>query len=853
MPYYRDTDHLYEVVGAMIKRALQDKSLVARLREANLVIRFQYYEPPGKVTLDLTREPPTIEFGESSLVPHVEMSLSGDTAHRFWSGRLNVTAALALRQIVARGAVSKALKLLPAVKPLFTLYPKVLEEIGYPEMILKDKPKGRSISQALRKIRGLISPEKRWSPDAEDLEAYKVPIPIGEPHREDKTETGERPVLPKDEAALKKEMLRRMILIRQFEEKLAGLFASGELPTTVVHLSTGQEASAVGICFALGPDDYFTTTHRGHGHMLAKGASADRMMAEILGKETGLCKGRGGSMHVTDAQIGALGANGIVGASALIGVGAALSSAYQKKNLVAASFLGDGATNQGMFHEAANLAAVWNLPIVFVIENNQYGEFTPISQHMKISRLTDRAVAYGMPSRSVDGNDVWAVYQAARESVERARKGQGPTFVECLTYRWRGHMEGEEAQYRSPEEIEAWRKRCPIAFWKRTLVKQGIITESEASAMEEEVKQTIEKAMVRSKESPVPRIEKLLDFVYAPEPPELYRPTPLPPAVREISYSQAINEALTEEMRRDPKVFLMGEDVTTGGYFAVTRGLVEEFGTDRVRDTPISESAIVGSAVGAAMTGLHPVAEILFSDFLTTCADQLVNQAAKLRFMSGGQYEIPLVVRTPGGGGLGMAAQHSQSLESLFFNIPGLIILAPASPLDAKGLLKSAIRSHNPVLFYEHKLLYISTGQVPEGEYLTPIGQARIRREGKDVTIVAILYMVPQALEAAEELAGEGIEAEVIDPRTLVPLDTEAIVDSVSRTGRLVIVEEGHLTGGIGAEVAARVAELAFRFLKAPIRRVAARHVPVPYQTGLENAMKPSAAEIRDAVRKLFR
>ncbi|HIE39676.1 MAG TPA: dehydrogenase [Anaerolineae bacterium] len=594
-----------------------------------------------------------------------------------------------------------------------------------------------------------------------------------------------------------------------------------------------------------------TTTHRGHGHMLAKGADLRGMMAEIFGKATGLCKGKGGSMHVTDAAVGALGANGIVGASGLIGAGAGLSAHLQAGDRVAVAFMGDGATNQGMFHEAVNFAAVNRLPVLFVVENNLYGEFTPLERHAAVHRLADRAAAYGIPGVTVDGNDVWAVYQAARQEVERARSGEGPTLLECLTYRWRGHMEGETAQYRDPAEVEAWKKKCPIARLERELVEAGALTPEQVEAIARQARQAVDDALAFARQSPDPAAEALTEDIFAPDPLILYQPTPRVTTERQITCSQALWEALAEEMARDDRVFLLGEDVSTGGYFAVTAGLADEFGPRRVLDTPISEYAIVGGAVGAAMTGMRPVAEILFSDFLTCCMDPLINQAAKLRYMSGGQYALPLVVRTPGGAGLGMAAQHSQSLEPLLTGVPGLIIVAPSTPYDAKGLLKAAIRSHNPVLFFENKLLYTAVGPVPEGEYIVPLGVAEVKREGADVTVVAVGAMVGPALEAAETLAAEGIEVEVVDPRTLVPCDWATIVRSAVKTGRLVVAEEAALTHGFGAEVVARVTEAAWGTLKAPPRRVAGLDVPIPYNRGLENRAVPDTNRIVEAVRAL--
>jgi len=323
--------------------------------------------------------------------------------------------------------------------------------------------------------------------------------------------------------------------------------------------------------------------------------------------------------------------------------------------------------------------------------------------------------------------------------------------------------------------------------------------------------------------------------------------------MREISYRDALREALREEMRRDPTVFLLGEDIGRywGGAFKVTKGLAEEFGDERVRDTPISESAIVGAAVGAAITGMRPVAEIMFGDLTTLAMDQIVNQAAKIRYMFGGQAKAPLVIRTPFGGGVNIAAHHSQCLEAWFMHVPGLQVVVPSTPYDAKGLLKTAIRNDNPVIFCEHKLLYPITGPVPDEEYTLPFGVADIKREGNDVTIVATLYMVHKALKAAEELEKDGISVEIVDPRTLVPLDKETIINSVKKTGRVVIVTEDCKTAGVSAEIAAVIAEKALDYLDAPIKRVANPDVPIPFSPPLESFVIPDEKRIIEAVREV--
>jgi len=851
MATFRDTEHLYRVMGALVSRLNREPEIAGKLLESRLVVRFICRDPEGMVTVDLTREPITARFGETELEPDVTFSLSGDTAHLFWLGRLNITRAIATRQVVARGSVPKALKLLPAIKPAYALYPEVLRELGDAHLIPVEVPPEARVRRLglLERLRALVRRAPAAEIDYEALNRFLIPVLEEVPTEEVKFVVQ---ALPTEQEALKVEMLRRMILIRSFEDRLAEEYRQGNLPSEALFLSTGQEATAVGACFALRPQDYIATTYRNIPHLLAKGADLKGVAAELFGKETGLCKGKGGVMHLADARLGALPGTGIVGASTLMGIGAALSARQSHTDQVALCFLGDGATNQGMFHEALNFAAVLNLPAIFVIENNLYGEFTPLSRASRVQQLSRRAAAYGVPGLTVDGNDVWTVYQATREAVERARNGGGPTLLECMTYRLRGHTEGEDFAYRTPAEVEEWRKKDPILRLRDDLLARGVLTEVDVAHFHEEAQRATEEALAFVRESPEPSPDSLTEDVYAPEPAQLYRATgPRVETRREISFGQALTEALAEEMARDERVFLIGEEVTTGGYFAVTAGLAERFGHERVIDTPISEYAIVGSAVSAAMTGTRPVAEIMFSDFLTCAMDPLINHAAKMRYLSGGQYRVPLVVRSPGGAGVGLGPQHSQSFEALLMGIPGLIIIAPGTPYDAKGLLKAAIRSNNPVLFFENKLLYASIGLVPEGEYLVPIGVADVKREGGDVTLVAVGAAVSLALDAAEQVTADGISVEVVDPRTLVPLDLATIVRSIMKTGRLVIAEPGHLTGGFGAELAARVSAVALPALKAPIERVASLDVPVPYNRKLENAATLTAERLAEAVRRV--
>ncbi|MBI4830213.1 MAG: dehydrogenase E1 component subunit alpha/beta [Candidatus Lindowbacteria bacterium] len=639
-----------------------------------------------------------------------------------------------------------------------------------------------------------------------------------------------------------------MLRIRKFEEEVSVQFANGSIPG-FVHLYTGQEAVAVGACASLKQDDYITSTHRGHGHLIAKGGDLNKMMAELYGKDTGYCRGRGGSMHIVDVSLGILGANGIVGAGTQIAAGAGLSSKVLGNGKVVVCFFGDDATTEGMFHESINLASVWDLPVIFVCENNLYGQFTPYAKHSKVADIAEKAKAYGVPGVIVDGNDVMAVKAATDKAVERARAGKGPTLIECKTYRWHGHYEGDVYSYRSEEEVEQWKRKCPIAGFRAKLIAESVATEKELNAVDESVEDAMKEAIKFAEESPSPDPATVTHNLFVTED---QPSSPMPKGEsEENTLALTIQETLREEMKRDPSVVVLGEDVATG-VFGVTAGLVQEFGENRVLDTPISENIIAGAAVGAAMTGLRPVAEIEFSDFLTCCMDPIINQAAKLRFMTAGQVKTPLVIRTNVGAGFSAAAQHSQSPEAMFMHVPGLIVAVPSTPRDARGLLRTAIRSDNPVLFFENKAMYFNSGEVPKEEYTIPFGKADIKRPGKDVTVVALLAMVPKALGVAERLQNDGVSIEVIDPRTLAPLDKETIINSVKKTGRLVIAEEGCLTGGFGAEVAAIVAKEAFDYLDAPIERVAALDTPVPFAPALEQAVIPDEDKLEAAIRNVM-
>jgi 2-oxoisovalerate dehydrogenase E1 component len=641
---------------------------------------------------------------------------------------------------------------------------------------------------------------------------------------------------------------RTMLRIRRFDEGVMDLFKEGLVKGTA-HSYVGQEAVAAGACAALTKADFVVSHHRGHGHCIAKGASLDRMMAELMGRVTGYCKGLGGSMHIADLEHNILGANGIVGAGIGIGTGAALTNKLRGNDAVGIVFFGDGAANEGIFHEGLNLGSLWKLPVVYLCENNQYGLSTSMKDSTAVDRISRRASAYSMPGVTVDGNDVLAVHAAVQEAVARARKGNGPTLIEALTYRWGDHsMRANLPRYRTEAEEVEWHKLDAVARFEQKLEAEYGFKRAALDAIRAEVEAELGAAKAFAIASPEPTLDDLEGAVYAPH----YRPQePRLAATRELSFTEAIKEALAQEMERDPRVFVLGEDVgKIGGIFAATRGLIEKFGPERVRDTPISEAAIAACALGAAITGMRPVAEVQIFDFITHMMDMIVNQAAKFRFMLGGKPTVPLVIRGPQGGGIRLAAQHSQSLEAWFTHVPGLVVLGPSSPYEAKGLLISAMREDNPVIFLEHKMLYVGKkAPVPEEAYAIPIGKAVIKRHGSDVTLVATMAMVESALQAATRLEAEGIDVEVIDPRTLRPLDEDTIIRSVRKTSRLVIAHEGWKRSGFGAEVAAMVAEKAIDWLDAPILRVGARDSPMPYNDKLERLVIPQTEDIVDAIK----
>lgn len=634
-----------------------------------------------------------------------------------------------------------------------------------------------------------------------------------------------------------------MVRLRQFELATQRLYKAGRMPG-FIHLYIGEEAVATGVCAHLRREDWITSTHRGHGHVLAKGVSARALLAELYGKSTGCCGGRGGSMHCYAPDVGLFATNGIVGGSLPSAVGAALSAKTRGTDQIAVAFFGDGAVNLGAFHESVNLAAIQKLPVVFVCENNLYATATPFAMATRNTDVASRAAAYGLPGVAVDGNDVVAVWTAMRQAAERARTGAGPTLLEARTYRTVGHHEGDPVVgvYRSQEELDRWQSRCPIQQFRQRLQNDRLATEAALGGIDESVAQEIEDAIRFAEASPLPDPATVNRHVLAdPVNPAVTSTPPALPAYppTQMNWMDAVRDGIAEEMRRNPHTVYLGEGIgERGGSFGHTKGLWKEFGPARVIDTPISELGFTGASAGASATGCRAVADLMFIDFLFDGASQVLLQAAKHRYMSNGQVSVPVVLRAAFGAlDKGAGPHHSGAYYPIWAHAPGLIVAVPSNPADAKGMMKTALRAADPVLFLEHKALFGMKGPVPTEERYVPFGQAAVVREGRDLTLVTCGELVHRSLDAARILEHKGVQCDIIDLRTIVPLDMATIVASITKTGRLLIVDEAYAMCGIGAEISAAVMELAFDQLDAPVGRLHTEPVTHPFSPVLQNAM----------------
>lgn len=653
------------------------------------------------------------------------------------------------------------------------------------------------------------------------------------------------------------ELYRTMQLIRLCEEQLARAHQQG-LVHGACHTYVGEEAIASGVCAHLRSDDAVFSTHRGHGHALAKGLPPRELMAELYGRASGCSRGRGGSMHLFAPEIGLMGTSGIVGPCILQAAGAGYSYQLMQTDQVAVAFFGDGAVNNGAFHEGLNLAGVWKLPVLFICENNQFATEVPFDSAAACPQVGRRGELYGMPGVTIDGNDVRAVHAAAGEAVRRARAGHGPTLIECRTYRTRAHAEGMgDFTYRTREQVAEWKQRCPIKLLRQQICEAADGASSDAGSATMQLDQIdrqtaalVEESHRLAAASPPPEGHSATTHVYAE--PSPVAPEPADKGTRVLSFTKAAHEALSGEMQRNDRIFVLGEGIgKRGGNFCTTEGLYDKYGPRRLRDTPISERGFVGLAGGAAMTGTRPVVDFMFADFVLDGVGEIINQIAKMQYMSSGRIRMPILLRGCIGIGHSAATHHSGNYSTMYGHFPGLRVVVPSTPYDAKGLLTRALRCDDPVVFLEHREILNLKGPVPDRDYEIEFGRAAVVREGHDVTVVSLAHMVHKTLEACAVLEARGISVELVDPRTISPLDAETILQSVSKTGRLLVVDEDFAPFGFGAEVAAMVADAGFDHLDAPIRRLNGAFSPTPYSPELERAVLPGVEQIVAEIERL--
>ena len=634
-----------------------------------------------------------------------------------------------------------------------------------------------------------------------------------------------------------------------FEQQVLHL-SRGDAPHVVgsVHLCAGQEAIPVGALAALRADDRVVATYRGHGWALESGITADELMAEICHRAAGINGGRAGSAYVTAPQRRFIGENSIVGAGGPIACGVAMAAQLNASGRVAIVSFGDGALSQGALHEAFVFAAARSLPVIFVCENNGWSELTPTSSIARVDRLARRAVGYGIAGITIDGCDPVAVRNAVGEAAERARTGAGPTLIECKTVRLWGHYNRDIEHYRPPSDKKAAAERDPIPALRARLAASGLCTEAELDAVDAAIAAQTEAVAQRCIALPKCDPATARDHVYARQRPPASQPD-RNARTEQMTTAQAINRALRDELESNSATLVYGEDCgRAGGIFGVTRDLQKEFGEARVFDTPIAESAILGSAVGAALEGMRPMVEIMWGDFLLVALDAIINQAANVRYLTRGEFGAPMVVRTQQGATPGSCPQHSQSLEALLAHIPGIKVGLPATPADAYAMLRAAARDPDPCILFEARALYQTSGPVVLGGPVEAARGAKLRRSGKDLVIVTWGAIVHQALAAAEKLATRGCAVAVLDLRWLAPLDDDAIAAAVAACGRVLILHEANQTMGFGAEVAARIAERWSAQLKCPVRRLGTGDTRIPASPALQAALIPDADTIAAAV-----
>jgi len=677
-----------------------------------------------------------------------------------------------------------------------------------------------------------------------------------------------------DDSAFIGFLLRHVLCARAIEERCIKNVRQGIQPK--FFSAWGNEATSVGTAAALMPHDVLVPMHRSLGAHLVRGHSLDELFLQMFLKDGSQTRGRDTGIHLGAPGTNIVGMISPLGSMNSVAAGIAWAERLMGQDTVVLAYIGDGGSSTGAFHEAINFIGARALPVVTVIENNQWAYGTPNDQQFGCDALASRGAGYGMPGIRIDGTDLCTVYETTREAVERARSGGGPTLIESLTMRMRGHAEHDDQHYVPPGVLEEWAKKDPVDRFLAWVAEGDRLPDVDIDALRAELDAAVLAAVDRARHAPEPPLETAAVGIFAgdggddlpiadngssvslaPTPVQVAErsaahaasiegtPTDVPAVGSEVTYLEAIRECLRFRMKEDPRVLVLGEDIGgMGGAFRVTEGFLAEFGEHRVTDMPISEMAIVGSAIGLALRGLLPVAEMQFSDFVASGFNELVNNAATFRYRIG--CPVPMVVRLPSAGGVGAGPFHSLNPEGWFAATPGLKIVVPSTVEDAWGLMASAIDDPDPVLFLEQKYFYRRLkGALPPREHRTPIGEARVVREGSEATLVTWGLGVERCVQAVEQI---GADVEIIDLRSIIPWDRETIAASVRKTSRLLVMHEARRTLGFGAEIAAWAAEELFEWLDAPVRRITAADVPIPSNKGLERAVTPQVDDVRDAV-----
>lgn len=643
------------------------------------------------------------------------------------------------------------------------------------------------------------------------------------------------------------ELYYHLIKPRMIEEKMLILLRQGKISKWFSGI--GQEAISVGAAVALNEDEYMLPMHRNLGMFTGRNVPFHRLFSQWQGKMNGFSKGRERSFHFGTNEYHLVGMISHLGPQLAVADGIALGAKLKKEKKVTLVISGDGGTSEGDFHESLNTAAVWDLPVIFLVESNGYGLSTPSNEQFRCKRIADKAIGYGMEGITIDGNNILEVYSTIKRLAEEIRENPRPVLLECITFRMRGHEEASGTKYVPQDLFEEWGKKDPISNYESYLIKEGILTEEIISAYRSEIKKEIDDGVefVFNEPEVTPDTQTEIQDVYAP-----FHFTPVLSSKengKEMRFVDAVQDGLREAMRKHQQLVLMGQDIAEyGGVFKVTEGFVEEFGKDRVRNTPLCESAIIGTGLGLSIKKMKSVIEMQFADFVTSGFNPIVNNLAKIYYRWGQNADV--VIRMPTGAGVGAGPFHSQSNESWFFHTPGLKIAYPAFPEDAKGLLISAIEDPNPVMYFEHKALYRSiNGFVPDGYYNLEFGKANLLKEGNDITIISYGFGVHWALQTLQK--NPDISADLIDLRTLVPLDTNTIYKSVRKTGKAIVLHECTYTGGIGAEIVSLINENCFNYLDAPVIRSASLDTPVPFALGLEKNFLPMS-RFEEQLKKLL-